>query len=107
MGEFGLPMWDPSKSDSVLSVPELSAVIDTRENLRASLVHDALYQLMRQEKLSSRTHRRAADQIFKDLCKDDGVPNLHASTYYKALRKYGKPAASPASKKKILEAPKN
>ena len=81
-------------------------VIDTDENMRASLVHDALYQLMRNEYLVTRTHRKAADQLFKDICKEDGVSNWWASAYYKALRKYGKPAASPQNKKKIHRAPK-
>ena len=80
-------------------------VIDTEENMRASLVHDALYQLMRNEKLSSRTHRKAADQIFKDLCKEDGVSNFRASVYYKALRRFGKPAASPQNKKVVHRSP--
>jgi hypothetical protein len=61
-------------------------VKDNRENMRASLVHDALYQLMRSEEISARTHRKAADKIFKKMCKNDGVSNLAASTYYKALR---------------------
>ncbi len=81
-------------------------VIDTDENMRASLVHDALYQLMRNDYLVTRTHRKAADQLFKDICKEDGVSNLRASVYYKALRKFGKPAASPQNKKKIHRAPK-
>ena len=81
-------------------------LIDTVENMRASLVHDALYQLMRNNELSSRAHRKAADQLFKDICKDDGVSNFRASAYYKALRKYGKPAASPQNKKIVHRAPK-
>ena len=80
-------------------------VIDTEENLRAALVHDALYQLMRVGALSSRTHRKAADQLFKDICKEDGVSNLRASSYYKALREFGKPAASPQNKKVVHRAP--
>ena len=81
-------------------------VIDTEENMRASLVHDALYQLMRNEELTTRTHRKAADLLFKNMCKEDGVSNFRASAYYKALRKFGKPAASPQNKKKIHRAPK-
>lgn len=81
-------------------------VIDTDENMRASLVHDALYQLMRNKFLVTRTHRKAADQLFKDICKDDGVSNLRASVYYKALRKFGKPSASPQNKKKYIVHPK-
>ena len=80
-------------------------VKDTHENMRASLVHDALYQLMRHDKLKSRTYRKTADRIFQTLCKEDGVSNLTAAMYYKALRKFGKPAASPENKKKIHHAP--
>ena len=80
-------------------------VKDTDENMRASLIHDALYQLMRNDELKSRTHRKAADQIFKDICKADGVSNFTASLYYKALRRFGKPAASPKKKKVIACAP--
>ncbi len=80
-------------------------VKDTKENLRSSLIHDALYQLMRNEELYARTHRKAADQLFKDICKEDGVSKYWASIYYKALRKFGKPAASPENKKEIVRAP--
>jgi hypothetical protein len=81
-------------------------VKDTDENMRASLVHDALYQLMRNDDLKSRTHRKTADKEFKRICLEDGVSRLRASVYYKALRKFGKPAASPQNKKKIARAPK-
>jgi hypothetical protein len=81
-------------------------VIDTRENMRASLVHDALYQLMRNGELNARRTRKAADKIFREICKEDGVSSFRANLYYKALRQYGKPAASPGNKKKIRRAPK-
>lgn len=81
-------------------------VKDTEENMRASLVHDALYQLMRNNDLKTRTHRKAADQEFKRLCIEDGVSKYTAYIYYKGLRKFGKPAASPKNKKKISRAPK-
>ena len=81
-------------------------VIDTKENLRASLVHDALYQLMRLEELSSRTYRKTADKIFRNICKKDGVSSISANVYYKALRRFGKPATSPEKKRKIRRAPR-
>jgi hypothetical protein len=80
-------------------------VIDTQDNMRASLVHDALYQLMRNKQLNARTHRRAADRAFRDICKADGVSGRTANIWYKGLRRFGKPAASPANKKKIARAP--
>jgi hypothetical protein len=80
-------------------------VIDTEENMRASVIHDALYQLMRNDELKSRTHRKAADQIFKDICLEDGVSHWWANKFYKALRGFGNPAASPKNKKKVARAP--
>jgi len=81
-------------------------VVDTKENMRASLVHDALYQLMRNEELNTRTYRKKADKIFREICKKDGVSSFKANVFYKALRRYGKPAATPENKKKIRRAPK-
>jgi hypothetical protein len=81
-------------------------VIDTPENMRASLVHDALYQLMRNRHLKARTWRKTADEAFRDICKADGVAGLTANVWYKALRRFGQPAASPEGKKKIRRAPK-
>ena len=46
-------------------------VIYTWENLRASLVHDALYQLMRLRKLTIKDHKEKADRLFKKICIED------------------------------------
>lgn len=81
-------------------------VIDTRENLRASLVHDALYQLMRERLLSGHTHRKTADEIFRDICKADGVSAFRANIYYRALRNFGLAASQPQNKRVIMSAPR-
>ena len=80
-------------------------VVDTRENMRASLVHDALYQLMRQKKLSVKAYKDKADKIFKNICIADGIPKKIASAYYLGLKLGGKPATDPKNKKKIHRAP--
>lgn len=80
-------------------------VIDTDYNLRASLVHDALYQLMRQRYLSVRNDRDKADKLFKKMCKEDGVLSVVAQTYYEVLKKLGKPNADPTNAKEIKKAP--
>ncbi len=80
-------------------------VIDTSSNLRASLVHDALYQLMRMKKLGVSTNKDRADKLFRTICKQDGVPNVLAQTYYFALKKLGKPSTSPENVKPTLFAP--
>lgn len=81
-------------------------VKDTPENMRASLVHDALYQLMRLKKLNTRTHRKTADIQFLVICKEDGVSARTANLWYRGLRRFGKPAASPQNKKKVCRAPR-
>jgi len=80
-------------------------VIDTDENLRGSLVHDARYQLMRMDLLDLKIHRKAADQEFQKICKEDGVSSFRTFIWYRGLRRFGKFAADPKNKKVILRAP--
>lgn len=81
-----------------------TAIIDTKYNLRASLVHDALYQLMREE-LLSRDQRVAADKLFRKLCVEDGVFPIIASGYYWALRKFGAAAVNSQKESEVKSAP--
>lgn len=80
-------------------------VVDTRENMRASVVHDALYQLMRHKKLSVTAYKDKADRLFKNMCMQDGVPRKIATAYYLGLKLGGKPATDPKNRKKIYRAP--
>jgi hypothetical protein len=81
-------------------------VIDTHKNMRASLVHDAFYQLMRNEHLRTQTYRKLADELFRRQCIQDGVRRGKAKIWYQALRKLGWVAASPRKVKDIDRAPK-
>ena len=81
-------------------------VVDTMENMRASLVHDALYQLMRQRKLSAKSYKDKADRLFRRICIQDGVPRTEAKIYYLGLKLGGKPSTDPANQKVIHRAPK-
>ena len=81
-------------------------VVDTKENMRASLVHDALYQLMRHKHLKAKEHKDKADKLFKKICIEDGVPPATAKIYYLGLKIGGKPASDPKNKKKVHRAPK-
>ena len=52
--------------------------IDTRSFMRGSLVHDALYQLMRLSALDYKAHRKRADEILREICLDDGMCSFRA-----------------------------
>jgi len=76
--------------------------IDTDNTHTPSLVHDALYQLMRQGYVH-RSYRKRADKLFIKLCKNRGMNWLRRRTWYSALRKFGKVNTLPESIKKIYE----
>ena len=77
-------------------------VRDTKKTMRASLIHDALYQLLR-EVILMPSFKDQADQIFKQICIEDGVPRWRAHLYCLALKKFGKPAADPKNRKEIYD----
>lgn len=73
--------------------------------MRGSLVHDALYQLIRQGQLGS-CWRDEADRELRRICKEDGMSSIRAWWVYKAVRLAGWWAATPAAIKKVFTAPK-
>lgn len=77
---------------------------DTKNTRRASLVHDALYQLIRMELLPAKA-RKAADKLYRTMCIEDGMWRVRAWWQYRALRVGGGPSASSDNVKKILRAP--
>lgn len=79
--------------------------IDTRNFMRGSLVHDALYQLMREGSLDPGLHRIEADRILRAICREDGMSALRSAWVYQAVRLFGDPAADPALKRPLTTAP--
>ena len=77
--------------------------IDTRNFMRASLVHDALYQLMREGHLEQRW-REAADRELVRICKEAGMWALRRAWVYAAIRVAGAQYAQPQPDE-ILSAP--
>ncbi|EMJ66210.1 hypothetical protein LEP1GSC051_1244 [Leptospira sp. P2653] len=69
--------------------------IDTRTFLRGSLVHDALYQLMREKKLDWKLYRDPADQLLKQICLEDGMNAFRAAYVYRFVRWFGESSAAP------------
>ena len=80
--------------------------LDTASFMRGSLVHDALYQLMRDGHLDRAMHRAAADRLLQTLCKEDGMWSLRAWWVYHGVRLFADPAADPASRRPVAFAPK-
>lgn len=77
---------------------------DTPDAMRGSLVHDALYQLMREGRLDTR-YREVADKLLRELCLEDGMSHPMAELVYQAVHLFGDPYANPASAKPAIEAP--
>ena len=60
--------------------------IDTRSFMRGSLVHDALYQLMRLSALDYKIYRKRSDEILKEICLEDGMCSFRAWYVYQAVQ---------------------
>ena len=66
--------------------------IDSRNFMRGALVHDALYQLMREGDLPIGC-RQQADEIMRDVCRDDGMSWLRSQVAYWGVRLFGASSA--------------
>lgn len=80
--------------------------IDTPSFMRGSLVHDALYQLMREGHLDHGTYREAADQALRAICREDGMWSIRAWWVYQGVRRFANPASNPADERPLTFAPK-
>jgi hypothetical protein len=78
--------------------------IDTKSSMRGSLVHDAFYQLEREE-LISQKERKKIDVELHDICVEDGMWGFRADIWLWAVRKFGIFAASPENDHPPTEAP--
>lgn len=72
---------------------------DTKTFMRGSLVHDALYQLMRERYLDYKVHRPYADRLLKDICRQDGMNRIRAWYVYKMVRAFSEKSARPGPNK--------
>ena len=79
---------------------------DTLNFMRGSLVHDALYQLMRNGHLDKDKHREPADRLLQQMCKEDGMSSIRAWWVYQGVKNFGDPSADPSNKRSVIKAPK-
>jgi hypothetical protein len=100
--------------DGVLTIKKYYAwdgpsgpTIDTRDFMRGSLIHDALYQLMREGVLDYRVHRQRADEIFRELLLEDGMCSFRAWYAYQAVHLFAEGGARPQKEHEpeIISAP--
>lgn len=80
--------------------------VDTKDFMRGSLVHDALYQLIRQGMLPTDA-RGHADRLLRRLCQEDGMTAARAWWVYTSLRAFGSLATRrrPEGMDEVHEAP--
>ena len=78
--------------------------IDTLDSLRGSLVHDALYQLMRLGLLSE-SFRGKADDLLHEICVEDRMVHVRAELWKQMVACFAAGAARSGSEQPILIAP--
>lgn len=78
--------------------------IDTKSSMRGSLVHDALYQLIRLGHIDD-SYREKADELLYEICREDGMMWVRANLWEKAVRWFANSACRPSSEPQDQVAP--
>jgi hypothetical protein len=65
-------------------------IFDSYYLMKASLIHDALYQMMREGLLDRKKYRKVADKIFYSVMKDSKVNPIRRRLLYIGVRLFGK-----------------
>ncbi len=66
--------------------------VDTDNFMRGALIHDALYQLIREGCIHIK-HRDHADRLLQSICLRDGMSKFRAWYVYQSVKYFGKSAA--------------
>lgn len=77
---------------------------DSLCSLRGSCVHDALYELLRQE-LLGQEYKEYIDRLFLKILLADGMWEPRARYWYHGVKKCADFAADPRNKRKVRTAP--
>ena len=78
--------------------------VDTKNFMRGSVVHDALYQLIREGHLP-RSQRKYADELLRKMCREDGMSRLRAWWVYRGVRLFAGKVVLPSNRRPIKVAP--
>lgn len=77
--------------------------IDTKNFMKGSLVHDCLYQIMREGFLAASVHRKMADILLIRTTRAEGMSRIRCMWVYYAVRIFGVKLADPANRKQVME----
>jgi hypothetical protein len=80
--------------------------IDTLDSMRGSLIHDVLYQSMRDYGLDRLKYKSIADNEFRKACLEDGMSKFRAFYFYWGVRLFGAKSTSPEGDYPVVIAPK-
>ena len=69
--------------------------------MRGSLVHDALYQLMRLSALDYRVHRQRADELLREICLEAGMSSFRAWYVYQGVHLFAECSARPRNEPEV------
>lgn len=69
--------------------------IDTLNFMRGSLVHDALYELMRRQLLDPKIARPMADALLVTICREDGMSAIRCGWVGWGVRTFARRATKP------------
>ena len=75
--------------------------VDTKDSMRASLVHDALYALTSEYPDSLLKWRGYVDSLLENICVEDGMSAARAWAWRKAVTLFGERAATQSSQSQI------
>jgi len=75
---------------------------DTKTFIRGSLVHDAIYQLIRHNHVA-KEYKDYSDRLLQQICIEDGMNRIRAWYVYQAVKYFAGYAISPKSIKHIIE----
>ena len=64
--------------------------LDSKSAMRASLAHDALYQLLRLKHIKGEKNRRKSDRVFYELLLKDKMWKVRAKIWWRAVRRWAK-----------------
>lgn len=73
--------------------------------MRGAFIHDAIYQLIREERLPP-MFKEHADRELRKCCREDGAWKWQAGVVYRGVNLFGGFGVDPENKRPIMTAPK-